>query len=60
VGILHQVAAVLTITGLFGAGARAWFADQPWTPGPPPGGPPTHTPPSHTPPPSSEGKPPVW
>jgi hypothetical protein len=70
VGILHQVAAVLTITGLFGAGARAWFADQPWTPGPPPGGPPTltppshtppsHTPPSHTPPPPSEGKPPVW
>lgn len=39
VGILHQLAGVLTIAGLFSAAARAWFANQPWTHGPPPGSP---------------------
>lgn len=45
VGVLHQLAAALTITGLFSAGARTWYARQSWGPGgpmgPPPGGPPT-------------------
>ena len=41
VGVLHQLAAVLTIVGLFGSAAREWFAPQPWAPGgPPPSGPP--------------------
>ncbi len=39
-GVLHQVAAVLTIAGLFSAAARAWYARDPWSSGPPPGTPP--------------------
>ncbi len=38
IGLLHQLAAVLTISGLLGAGARAWFSPRPWSPGPPPPG----------------------
>jgi hypothetical protein len=37
-GILHQLAAVLTIVGLFNAAARAWFDQSGWRPGPPPPG----------------------
>jgi hypothetical protein len=47
VGVLHQLAAGLTIAGLFSAAARAWYARQPWTPGPPPG-PPLGPPPGDT------------
>lgn len=36
-GVLHQLAAVLTVVGLFNAAARAWFTPSSWTPGPPPG-----------------------
>lgn len=39
IGLLHQVAALLTISGLLSAGARAWFSPRPWAPGPPPPGP---------------------
>jgi hypothetical protein len=38
VGLLHQLAAVLTIAGLLSAAARTWFAPRPWSPGPPPPG----------------------
>jgi hypothetical protein len=66
-GTLHQIAAVLTIAGLFGSAARTWFAPEPWTPGPqqgPHAGPqqgPHQGPasgPQQGPPPG--GKPPVW
>jgi hypothetical protein len=67
VGLLHQLAAALTIAGLFSAAARSWFTPQPWTPGPP-SGPPTG--PEHDQhqgqsqgqgqPPPPGGKPPVW
>jgi hypothetical protein len=39
IGVLHQIAAALTIAGLFSAPARAWFANQPGTPNPPSGPP---------------------
>jgi hypothetical protein len=73
IGVLHQLAAILTILGLFSAGSRAWFATQPWPPGGPPFGPPPPGVPHdslHEWPPSqpgpdqerapAEGKPPVW
>jgi hypothetical protein len=72
VGMLHQLAAALTIGGLLGTAARAWFAGTTWPP-PGPGQPggwpppqqglpqsqhPTGPPPQDGPPPG--GKPPVW
>ncbi len=36
VGILHQLAAALTIGGLLGAAPREWFANRQRPPGPPP------------------------
>ena len=76
VGVLHQLAAALTLAGLFGSAARVWFAPRTWTPGPS-GGPPPPSPgsqlpgpppPGHHPPPDRPpvgspppgGKPPVW
>jgi hypothetical protein len=56
VGLLHLVAATLTVVGLTGAAARAWFAGRSWTPGPPPGSPPG--PPSGLPPDSHQWPPP--
>lgn len=65
-GTLHQIAAALTIAGLFGSAARTWFAPAPWTPGPQPGQQgqqpgqqhDQHQGPQGPPPPG--GKPPVW
>ncbi len=45
VGILHQLAAALTLAGLFSRAAREWFAPRPWQPGPPSG----HHPGEHSP-----------
>jgi len=53
--VLHQLAAVLTIVGLFSHVARSWFDNLPWTPGPPPG---SHEPGSPPPPGSHEWPPP--
>ncbi len=62
-GVLHQVAAGLTIAGLFSAAARAWYAQDPWSSGPPAGAPPL-PPPGQSGwqggPPPPGGKPPVW
>lgn len=52
VGLLHQLAAGLTIAGLFSSAAREWYARRVWTPGAPPGGP------TSGPPDSSQGGPP--
>jgi hypothetical protein len=66
--LFHVLACVLTITGLFAASSRAWFA-QPtgghWPqqgppPGPPYGPPPSAPPPSQGQSSSGQGKPPVW
>ena len=38
VGVVHQLAAALVIAGLFGSSARAWFANDNWSQGPPPPG----------------------
>lgn len=57
VGLLHQLAAGLTIAGLFGVRARAWFDRAPWAPGPPSQG--GHAPRGPEQPPPG-GKPPVW
>ncbi len=38
VGLVHQLAAVLVVAGLFGSAARAWFANDGWSQGPPPSG----------------------
>jgi len=40
VGVLHQLAALVAIAGLFSAASRTWYARQSWLPGGPPGGPP--------------------
>jgi hypothetical protein len=39
VGVLHQLAAILTVAGLFSAAARAWFDPRSGAHGPPPGSP---------------------
>ncbi len=43
IGVLHQLAAVLTIVGLFGTAARNWFAPRSWAPGGPPASGPPHS-----------------
>lgn len=70
VGVLHQLAAGLTIAGLFSSGAREWYSRRSWTPGGPsggqPGGPPDDSGWQNAPPPDypsdapQSGKPPVW
>jgi hypothetical protein len=64
VGLVHQIAAAVTIGALFSARARAWFAAPTGGPQLPPGppGPGGWTPPASqdTQPQYPEGKPPVW
>ncbi len=65
VGLPHQIAAMVTIAGLFGAPARAWFARPSYPYGPPPGPPtgPQGPPPGqqqYGPPQDRSGQPPVW
>ena len=50
VGVLHQLAAALTVAGLLSAAARAWYASQPWGPGGPSGSQPA----------SQQAPPPAW
>ena len=56
IGLPHQIAAMVTIAGLFGAPARAWFARPTYPYGPPPGPPPGQ----YQPPQDRSGQPPVW
>ena len=62
VGLLHQLACMATIAGLFSATARAWFAQRGGYGPPPSGGAPPPQPPTAQPPPQPPGqdKPPVW